>query len=142
MARLIAALAFGWCDGTVINEVPAVDVIDVTVAVIVNARFTVSFGLIGPQPVLQSGMINCRAVVKDCDDDGMFARLVAPGERACDVIEPPFIPVAVGAIVVLGVIDRGGGDERRAALRAAGKACEVDGGIGLGAGEERREPKP
>ena len=123
----------------IVDEVPAVNVIDVAVAIVIYARLAVRFGFIGPQPVAQVRMVDGGAVVEDGDGNRMFARRLAPGERACHIIEPPFIAVAVRAVVVSRIVDRSGWNERGAALRMAGEACQLGGRVGLRDSDDWRE---
>ncbi len=50
--------------GVVVHEIPAVDVVDVAVAVVVDARLAVRFRLVGPELVAQLDVARQRAIVK------------------------------------------------------------------------------
>ena len=69
-------------------------------------------------------MIEIYAVIEERDDDWLAWRLLAPGERACDVVEPPLVAVAIAAIVGRYVIDRRRGHQRRADERLTGKPAQ------------------
>ncbi len=93
MTRTIHACAFG-CDVRVaVDEIPAVDVVDVPVAVIVDAGLAVRFGFVGPELVTQLDVIGQRAVVEQRDGHAILGCARAPCQGACDIIQPPLLPL-------------------------------------------------
>jgi hypothetical protein len=57
-----------------------VQVVDITIAVIIGARFAVRLGLIGPELMAQIFMIDKSAIIEYSDYDGLDRPVVTPGE--------------------------------------------------------------
>ncbi len=113
------AFALGRDDRIVVDEVPAVHVVDITIAVVVDARLAVRFALVRPQLVAQVGVRDVGPVVEQRDGDRLARRALAPDERAGDVVHPPFVTVPVAAVVRRRIVDVRGRDQRGAGERAA-----------------------
>src|ERR1700722_19913326 len=67
-----STLALWRGNGVVVDEIPSMDIVHVTVAVVVNFGLTVGFGLVGPQPIAYGGMIDRGAVVEHGDGHGVL----------------------------------------------------------------------
>ena len=71
--------------GRVDYEVPSVDVVGVSVAVVVNARLSVKLGLVSPRVLLQVGVVCLESAVDYRDDNVRFTGLLLPCLEQVDV---------------------------------------------------------
>jgi len=100
-----------------------VDIVDISVAVVINTRPTVQLSLVRPELIPKFLVIYVSAVVEHRNDDGLLAGSVCPREGARYVVKPPQIPCSVCAVVGARFIDREGGNQRGTAQRLARKSC-------------------
>jgi hypothetical protein len=89
VAQSGAALTLWGYVWTIVDEVPSVEVVHVTIAIVVYAGLAVRFGFVGPELVAEFFVVYVCAVVKHGNDDGLCGLSVAPRERPCDIINPP-----------------------------------------------------
>src|SRR5262249_17330894 len=80
-------------------EVPAVEIVNVPVTIIVHTRLAFQFSLVGPELVTKVFVVDIGAIIEYRDDDRLGGLAVAPGERAGDIINPPEIAGAITAVV-------------------------------------------
>ena len=74
------AFALGGYVRAVVHEVPAVNVVYITVAIIVDTRFAVRLGLVGPELVAQILVIDKSAIIEYGDYDRLDRPVVIPGQ--------------------------------------------------------------
>src|SRR5579862_3634700 len=78
VAEPVATGPFGRYFRAVVDKIPAVDVVDITVSVIVDPRLTVHLGFVRPEPVTQILVVYPKPIVEHRHNGRMSARLVAP----------------------------------------------------------------
>jgi hypothetical protein len=82
-----------------------VDVVYITVPIVIYARFSARLWFIGPELIAYVLMVNERAVVEYGNDNWLDHLAISPRERAGNVINPPEVTGAIGAIVSVRVVD-------------------------------------
>jgi hypothetical protein len=75
-----AALALGRYVRTIVDKVPSVEVVDITIPVVIDPRFALGLRLIGPELVTQVLVIDVSAIIENSDYDGLDRPVVTPGE--------------------------------------------------------------
>src|SRR5689334_7777445 len=91
VTEALATRAFRRYIRAVIDKIPAVYVVDITVAVIVDPGFAPRLGLVGPKLVAQILVIDPEPIVEHRYGDRVRPRAVTPGQRPGDIIDPPEI---------------------------------------------------
>jgi hypothetical protein len=81
------------------------DVVYVTIAVVIYARFSVRLGLISPELIANVLVVNVGAIIEDSDDDRPDRLAITPRERACYIVNPPEVASAIRAVVRICVVD-------------------------------------
>jgi len=128
VAGLVSAGAFGADIGTFVHKVPAMQVVNVAVTVVVYAMFPVRFDFVRPELIAQVDVIDPSAVIEDRHGNGLGKLVFPPSQGTCDVINPPKIAGTVGAIVGARIGAGGGrqksGADDRLARKSWSDLCE------------------
>jgi hypothetical protein len=107
----------------VVNEIPTVEIVDITILIVINAGSAVLFGYVSPKPITDVFVIDERPVIEHGNDDRARHLAIGPRERACYIINPPEVTGAIRAVARAVVVRCRRGGKRRASQRATLEGC-------------------